>query len=135
MKEMRCGQSSRMRSSILRCGTIIQKASEKFTDLDAKAGYLTRCIWSQESPQRDCKCRGVCAIGCPFEWFFACTNTDMMNPEERERMNELCAKIQAERDRDKSIDLLYQLNQLLGRKEQRLKELDNKKVRDRSGAS
>ena len=59
----------------------------------------------------------------------------MMNPEERERMNELCAKIQAERDRDKSIDLLYQLNQLLGRKEQRLKELDNKKVRDWSGAS
>jgi len=59
----------------------------------------------------------------------------MMNPEERERMKELCAKIQVERDRDKSIDLLYQLNQLLGRKEQRLKELDNKKVRDRSGAS
>jgi len=59
----------------------------------------------------------------------------MMNPEERERMNELCAKIQVERDRDKSIDLLYQLNQLLGRKEQRLKELDNKKVRDWSGAS
>jgi|307.fasta_scaffold80035_1 hypothetical protein len=59
----------------------------------------------------------------------------MMNPEERERMKELCAKIQVERDRDKSIDLLYQLNQLLGRKEQRLKELDNKKVRDWSGAS
>jgi hypothetical protein len=59
----------------------------------------------------------------------------MMNPEERERMKELCAKIQVERDRDKSIDLLYQLNQLLVRKEQRLKELDNKKGRDWSGAS
>ena len=59
----------------------------------------------------------------------------MMNPEEHERMKELCAKIQVEQDRDKSIDLLYQLNQLLGRKEQRLKELDNKKDRDWSGAS
>jgi len=43
-----------------------------------------------------------------------------MTAEERERMNELCRQIQAEKDQKKFSDLCEQLNQLLAKKDERL---------------
>jgi len=45
-----------------------------------------------------------------------------MTPEERERMNALCAEIQQEKDYDKFEQLTQQLTQLISRKEQRFPE-------------
>jgi hypothetical protein len=42
-----------------------------------------------------------------------------MTPEERERMNELCAGIQEEKNYDKFAALLREMGELIGRKEQR----------------
>ena len=42
--------------------------------------------------------------------------------EERERMYELCRLIQTEKDRDKFLVLVTELNDLLDQKEQRLEE-------------
>jgi hypothetical protein len=44
----------------------------------------------------------------------------MMSPEERERMYELCAQIEKEKDHHKFLLLINELNELLERKEQRL---------------
>jgi hypothetical protein len=43
-----------------------------------------------------------------------------MSPEERERMYELCAQIEKEKDHHKFLLLINELNELLERKEQRL---------------
>ena len=48
-----------------------------------------------------------------------------MTPEERERMNELCAQMQVEQDRWKFGQLLAELNNLLERKENRLEPRPN----------
>lgn len=45
-----------------------------------------------------------------------------MTPEERERMNALCAQIQQEKDYDRFEKLTQQLSQLISRKEQRFPE-------------
>jgi hypothetical protein len=51
-----------------------------------------------------------------------------MTPEESERMNSLCSRIQEEKDLDKFAALLRELNSLVERKEHRLEQ------RDKSGA-
>jgi len=43
-----------------------------------------------------------------------------MNPDERQRMYELCALIEKEKDRNRFIELINELNELLERKEQQL---------------
>ena len=43
-----------------------------------------------------------------------------MRPEERERMYELCALIEMEKDHKKFLQLINELNDLLERKEQSL---------------
>jgi hypothetical protein len=43
-----------------------------------------------------------------------------MTPEERQRMYQLCAMIEVEKDRHRFLLLIEELNQLLERKEQRL---------------
>jgi hypothetical protein len=45
-----------------------------------------------------------------------------MTPDERERMYELCALIEKERDRHRFLQLIEELNRLLERKEQRLED-------------
>lgn len=45
-----------------------------------------------------------------------------MNPEERERMYQLCALIEKERDHNRFLQLIEELNELLERKEQRLED-------------
>ena len=45
-----------------------------------------------------------------------------MSPEERKRIDELCAKVQVEQDRDKFDQLVTELENLLERTEHRLKE-------------
>jgi len=50
-----------------------------------------------------------------------------MTPEERERMNSLCKQIQSEKDREKFTQLVIELNNLLERKESRLRQLDKSK--------
>jgi len=47
-----------------------------------------------------------------------------MKPEERERMYELCALIEKEKDHKKFLDLINELNDLLDRKEQTLSAND-----------
>jgi hypothetical protein len=46
----------------------------------------------------------------------------MMKPEERERMYQLCALIEKERDHNRFLQLINELNELLERKEQQLGE-------------
>jgi hypothetical protein len=43
-----------------------------------------------------------------------------MRPEERERMYQLCAMIEKEQDRERFLQLIRELNDLLERKEHRL---------------
>jgi hypothetical protein len=43
-----------------------------------------------------------------------------MKPEERERMYQLCAMIEKEQNRDRFLELIQELNQLLEKKEHRL---------------
>ncbi len=50
-----------------------------------------------------------------------------MTPEDRERMNELCAQMQVEQDRWKFGQLLAELNNLLERKGHRLEPQSNVK--------
>ena len=45
-----------------------------------------------------------------------------MKPEERERMYELCALIEREKDHHRFLELINELNDLLDRKEQSLTE-------------
>lgn len=45
-----------------------------------------------------------------------------MKPDERERMYQLCALIETEKDHHRFLKLIEELNELLGRKEQRLEE-------------
>jgi hypothetical protein len=45
-----------------------------------------------------------------------------MNPEERERMYQLCGLIEKEKDHGRFLQLINELNELLERKEQRLGE-------------
>jgi len=45
-----------------------------------------------------------------------------MKPEERERMYQLCAMIETEQNRERFLQLIKELNDLLDRKEQRLEE-------------
>lgn len=45
-----------------------------------------------------------------------------LTPDERDRMNSLCKQIVTEKDRDKFINLVEELNNLLDRKEQRLED-------------
>jgi hypothetical protein len=45
-----------------------------------------------------------------------------MTPDERERMAILCERIAKEQDPHKFIQLVHQLNDLLGAKERRIKE-------------
>ena len=42
-----------------------------------------------------------------------------MTPDERERMNELVAQIQQEKDHEKFIQLVEELNNLIAKKEHR----------------
>jgi hypothetical protein len=53
------------------------------------------------------------------DWLFVCT-VKGMTPEERERMNKLCAAIQVEKDHAKFTELITELNALFEAKEQRL---------------
>jgi hypothetical protein len=43
-----------------------------------------------------------------------------MKPEERERMYQLCAMIEKEQNRERFLELIQELNQLLEQKEHRL---------------
>ena len=45
-----------------------------------------------------------------------------MTSEEREKMNRLCKLVQAEKDPDRFAKLIQELNELLERKESRLKK-------------
>jgi len=45
-----------------------------------------------------------------------------MTPEEREQMNRLCEQIAKEKDHQKFVKLVQELNDLLDHKEQRLEE-------------
>jgi hypothetical protein len=45
-----------------------------------------------------------------------------MTPDERERMNRLCEQIAVERDHEKFVKLVQELNELLDHKEQRLED-------------
>lgn len=51
-----------------------------------------------------------------------------MTPEERERMYEICSKLQVEQDSNTFTQLMTELNNLLERKEQRLQERGKQKV-------
>ena len=53
-----------------------------------------------------------------------------MAPEERERMYEICAKLQLEQDHKRFTRLMTELNNLIQRKEQRLQERDKQAVSD-----
>ena len=57
-----------------------------------------------------------------------------MTPEEHERMNELCNRLQVEQDNHTFTELVAELNNLLERKEGRLEERDQQK-RDRQNGS
>lgn len=48
-----------------------------------------------------------------------------MDAEERERMNQLCMRLQNEKDHQEFSKLLQELNELLDRKEQRLATAKN----------
>jgi hypothetical protein len=48
--------------------------------------------------------------------------TNVMSPEERERVNKVCAQIQVEQDRQRFNELITELNTILERKGQRLEE-------------
>jgi len=50
-----------------------------------------------------------------------------MKPDERERMYQLCALIEKEKDHNKFISLINELNDLLERREQQLTEKTNLK--------
>jgi len=52
------------------------------------------------------------------------------DPEERERMYEICAKLQVEQDHNTFTRLMTELNSLLERKEQRLQERGKQKLSD-----
>jgi hypothetical protein len=52
-----------------------------------------------------------------------------MSPEERQRMFQLCELIQTEKDRDKFLALVRELNELFTRKEDRLKTQPYQKMR------
>ena len=54
-----------------------------------------------------------------------------MTPEERERMYEICAKLQVEQDHTAFTRLMTELNNLLERKEHRLEQKDKQAVSDR----
>jgi hypothetical protein len=43
----------------------------------------------------------------------------LMTPEEREQMNRLCTQIQDEKDHDRFMQLIKELNDLIDRKEHR----------------
>jgi hypothetical protein len=43
-----------------------------------------------------------------------------MRPDERERMYQLCSMIEKEQNRERFLELIQQLNELLERKEHRL---------------
>ncbi|HXJ85987.1 MAG TPA: hypothetical protein VMS18_04170 [Candidatus Binatia bacterium] len=45
-----------------------------------------------------------------------------MKPDERERMYQLCALIEKERDHHRFLLLIEELNELLGRQERRLED-------------
>ncbi len=45
-----------------------------------------------------------------------------MKPEERERMYQLCALIEKEKDHSRFLKLINELNELLERKEQQLED-------------
>ena len=45
-----------------------------------------------------------------------------MKPDERERMYQLCALIEKEKDHHRFLQLIEELNELLGRQEERLEE-------------
>ena len=47
-----------------------------------------------------------------------------MSPDERERMYELCAMIEKEKDHSRFLQLIRELNDLLERKEQRLEDAE-----------
>ena len=53
-----------------------------------------------------------------------------MTPEERERMYEICAKLQVEQDHNAFTRLMTELNNLLERKEHRLEQRDKQTVSD-----
>ena len=55
------------------------------------------------------------------DWLFVC-KVKAMTPEERERMNRLCAQIQVEQDHAKFTQLIAELNTLFEAKEHRLDE-------------
>ena len=50
-----------------------------------------------------------------------------MKPEERERMYQLCALIEKEKDHSRFLKLINELNELLERKEQQLENQAEKK--------
>lgn len=45
-----------------------------------------------------------------------------MKPDERERMYQLCALIEKEKNHQRFIELIQELNELLERKQERLEE-------------
>jgi hypothetical protein len=49
-----------------------------------------------------------------------------MRPDERERMYQLCAMIEKEQDRERFLQLIRELNDLLEHKERRLEHSDRK---------
>ena len=58
------------------------------------------------------------------DWFLGC-KVEVMTPEERERMNKLCAQIQIEQDRQKFTQLIKELNTLVEAKEHRLENRES----------
>jgi hypothetical protein len=48
-----------------------------------------------------------------------------MRPDERERMYQLCAMIEKEQNRERFLELIQELNELLERKEHRLEHGSN----------
>ena len=53
-----------------------------------------------------------------------------MSPEERERMYDICAKLQVEQDHNAFSQLMTELNNLPEHKEHRLEEQRKRKVSD-----
>lgn len=51
-----------------------------------------------------------------------------MKPDERERMYQLCAMIEKEQDRERFMQLIKELNDLLERKEHRLEQGERKEL-------
>ncbi len=49
----------------------------------------------------------------------------MMNKTESDRIHELCSMIAVEQDRGKFLELVSELNHILERNDQRMKELHN----------